>query len=468
MAFSQISGSLFMNQNNFYAQMYNPAYARSDGSGSFSFAGLSGINFINNGNFKIADVIVLNSAGTPEIDFDNFYATSRKNNYIRQELSVPVLFGGMSLKNGYFTFFYKENIAAFSKLNQEAIRFLSAGNLPVESRVFNSDEIRLRGAGYREFAFGYSTRKNERLRVGIRAKILFGSAFIDTREWNYGVESSETGDEVMLTANGTGRLMLPFDLRLRPDNSILSVDAKNSALKYLKEYHNPGLAFDLGFAFTKNEKHFFTCALRDLGGIWSGYKSYNLTQKDTINFVGFDLVSAIRYPEESYMNPGDLQILIKDEIRNLYQPVATANNYFYSLSVKSLLHYQYTISERHSMGVTNQMAFGAGQLNSVFTISAMQKWPNFSVFESLNIHDVNDLSLGGGLQYEGDYAQFFIAADNLLAIYHPAVHKTFSVNFGVCFLLNHKKAANSNKATSGNGRTSPYLPFYKELNNKMK
>jgi len=93
----------------------------------------------------------------------------------------------------------------------------------------------------------------------------------------------------------------------------------------------------------------------------------------------------------------------------------------------------------------------------------MQSWANLSVFENMNLHGVSDISVGGGIQYEGNFVQAFLATDNVIAFYHPAANKTFSVTAGICLLLNHKKNAKWGNMKGRKGKISPDLPYYKQL-----
>ena len=69
---AQISGSLFMLPNNFYAQMMNPSYLRSDDAKELAIPGLAGFSFGNSASFKISDLITINETGNPVIDFEHF------------------------------------------------------------------------------------------------------------------------------------------------------------------------------------------------------------------------------------------------------------------------------------------------------------------------------------------------------------------------------------------------------------
>ena len=464
---AQFNGSLYMNRENFYAQIGNPSYFRTDKAIGFSVAGFAGLSFVNQGNFKISDAITINANGDPVVDFKNFYEHSKSENIIRQDVTIPVLYGGAPLNDGYIHFYYNENVTAISGIRKEALAFLSNGNLPAVYRDFSSQEIRLQGLGYREFAFGYGKPLNDKTNIGVRAKILFGVAQAETKNWDYGVVTSADGDSVTLIAGGTGQFSMPLPMKLRADNSMLSVDTEGAFQKYLSAYKNPGFAIDLGFNYAIDDQRFLSAALRDIGTIWFRDKTYTVSQDESLVFTGFDLVSAIRYPEEQgYEDPNALVKTVKEKIRDVYQPILADTRYFKLMPVKSVLHYHHQFTNRHLFGVTSQLNFQRRNFRSVFTVSAQQKWLNFSVFENLNLQGISGLTFGGGLQYEGEYAQFFIATDNLVAIYHPAANKTFSVNFGLCFLLNHKKEVNEKTISPTRGKASRYLPFYEQKNKR--
>ena len=324
--------------------------------------------------------------------------------------------------------------------------------------------MNLLSMGYREFAFGYAKNLNSILDVGLRAKLLFGAAFLNADNWIFDIKSAPQGEVVTLSSGGGGRLVLPVPVILNSDNSINTIESENAVLKYFGAYKNPGFAIDAGATYYLDEKSTISVSVRDLGGIWNRFNSMNMIQNDSYDFVGFDLVSAVRYPEEQgYEAPQFLVKQEKDSVTGVYQPIVEDNKFVLALAPKTLVHYQYLYSDKHSFGITNQTAFQNNNLLNIFTLTAMQSWLNLSVFENLNLHGVNDISLGGGVQYEGNFVQAFLATDNLIAFYHPANNKTFSITAGLCLLLNHKKDAKSKNMKKRNGKISPALPFYKQL-----
>jgi hypothetical protein len=257
---------------------------------------------------------------------------------------------------------------------------------------------------------------------------------------------------------------------LRSDSTIYGINSEKAFSKYMRAYQNHGFAIDLGINYRINKKSSFSAAVRDLGAIRYGYNANKLIQNDKYGYIGFVLVSAVRWPEEAeYTNPNVLIDYLKDSIRNVWQPAVYESGFVAGLAAKTVLHYQYVLSKKLSVGVTDQSAFQKNNFQNILTVSALQGWPNLSVFENVNLHGVSDVSLGGGFQYEGDFYQAFLATDNLIAFYHPANNKTFSVTGGICILLNHKKAGDSenDKNNKGikkrKGKISPHLPYYKHL-----
>lgn len=466
---SQIPGSLFMNTDNFYSQMYNPAYQRNDKVTSFSFAGFAGLNFINQGNFKISDLIVLDSQNNPVIDIENFYGKSKKTNIIRQNLSVPVAFLSIPVKKGTISFFYKENISSIETVNKEVFGFLLYGNEPEKYKSFNTGELKMNGVGYREFAFGFSGTKKDGFDYGIRAKLLFGGTYLKTSNWIYGIETNADATQIQLTALGKGGFMVPVPVLLNPDKTMHIIEPEGFVKKYFTEYGNPGMAFDAGIKYTIGKKQVFSAAVNDVGGIFFKRNNFDMTTGGNYNYYGFDLTNAVRYldpGENGYLDPNSNVESVKDSIVTIYLPMMNEVKSWYGLSPKLLIHYNYNLSENLSFGLTNQAAYQAGGIRNVLTAGSMQQWKGFSFFESFNLHDVSDVSVGGGFQYEGRFVQVFVASDNILAFYHPANNKTFTFTFGMCFLVGKEKDSDTLKKAKIKGRrgkTSEFLPFYEDL-----
>jgi hypothetical protein len=411
----------------------------------------------NAGSFKISDLIYVNANGNPELDFKRFYDVSKPNNYNAINVSVPLVFVSTPTNKGVFTFYYQERAKMITRFSSAVTEYLYNGNRMPEYKNYSSEEINSISLGISDFSFGYAQKIDEKFTIGVRGKILFGKLYYSAEDWEYGVNTSANGDKVTLSSKGTGQMSFPVPVYLGYNEQVYFIDGSNSVQNYLTKFKNPGIAFDFGLNWIIDNSSSLSVAVRDIGGIWFKDNGLNLTLNNNYDFVGFDLENAVRYQEEfGYINPLNSLLETKEEIRDVYRPIGDTAMFVKSIAPQTVVHYTIKRSEKIEFGITNQSIFQKNLFYNALTFSALQKTTNFSFFESINIHQLNSISIGGGFQYTGKILQVFLAADNLIAFYHPANNKTFSITLGMSFLFNHEK-----NEGSVNGRFLPHLPFHR-------
>lgn len=429
---------------------------RNDDAIVISIVGLAGATVGNSGNFIISDIITKNQFGKKIVNFEHFYNTGNIESSIVNWSSIPVVFVGIPLAEGRLNIYFNEHFQSSANLNITEKEFPDFENI----KSYNTNDIIYSGMGYRELAVGYSRKINEKITVGIRGKVLFGAAFLETDNWTYEVNTAEKSDNLEVTHKGTGKLVLPIATKLDYNKMVRSIDGENLVGKYFSSFHNPGLGIDLGATFNLNEKSWLSIGATDLGAIWFRHNSMNI--KQDIAYV-FNNSKIDEYIEKgsagNYFDPYNLILKTKDEIPYLYRPYVDTTNFVQGLVPKASIHYQYIYSDRLSFGVTNQTAFYKKNILNIFSVSSLQKRGNFSIFESVNLYGISTITIGGGLQYEGKFGQIFASTDNLLAIYQPTKNKSFSFSVGISLLLNKPE-----QKTNSSGNFSPHFPFYENKN----
>lgn len=474
-SFSQVPGSLFLLPDNFYSQMLNPSFMRHDNAIQFSIPGVAGFYASNYGNFKISDIIRVDENRNPYIDVGHFYGKARENNNIGQNIWVPGFFIGIPVHNGRITAYYKENLQSHVAFRINPVDFLVNGNVGPEYTSFNTENLGLTLFGYKEFAVGYALKYSNKLDVGARVKLLFSGLAVDLKNWNYQINTSPGGDEVHLQTGGSGSMYLPVSIAITEKGQFDGIYNEDYKRQYLSSFDNPGLAIDLGLNYKPGPKHSVSLALRDFGAAWFRDRAYNLEQRGDLNFTGFDITYATRYPGRlSYIYPWDVMEDLKDSIREVFLPFVDTVSFRQSLPFQVGFNYRFDASPRLTFGVANQSVIRKNHFQNLTSFTVMQNRTNFNFFESINLYGFNEINFGGGFQYEGAYGQVFMAVNNILALYHPAGQKTFSIMAGGSFLINREKVEISKKkktsaGASGrkrsNGKFLDYLPFYKIINN---
>jgi hypothetical protein len=456
--YAQSSGSFFMLPESFQAQMMNPAFARNDEAIIVAVAGLAGGTIGNSGNFKISDLIREQPSGDMAIDLEHFYHVGSATSRISDWSSVPLFYVGIPLENGRLSFYLKEQLYSSLAVKTSAIEFFVNGNFPDKFRSFNTDELRLSAFGYREWAAGYAFNLTDRINIGIRGKLLFGVALVELDNWEYGIETSESGEEVQLTSKGRGWLSVPYSMETTNDQ-LQQINSTNAVGKYLGSYHNPGFAIDFGITYLINNRNQFSFSVADLGGIWFRHNAATINQNTSYNFSGFELSNSLDLNRDSqYVDSYDVLLNTKDSIRNVFRPAVYSSGFLKQIAAKTALHYQFNYSHNLVFGITNQTAFYGNNLFNSLSFGAKQITGSFSFFENINLHGYNDVTVGGGLLWESKFTQVVLATDNFLAVYHPADQKTFSFTVGINFLINKP-----DKPETSKGITSPNFPFYKIL-----
>lgn len=449
-------GSMMLLKDNFYAQLFNPALFRDDSAIELAIPGFAGVTIGNTASFRLSDLIRQQNGGGMVVDIEHFLSRNQKDPRISDWAEIPYFYFGIPVRNSRLNFSIKENIHATGKLTTEVVNFLVEGNDDGSFQSYNTDDMHVNAVGFREFSVGYSTSYNKSIKVGMRARLLFGSVSVKLRDWSYGIETVESGEKVVLSSKGEGFLSLPYPPNIK-DNKLYGFQTDRLIERYLKSFGNPGFALDMGLSYQEEGPHRIDVSIRDLGDIWFRENSYQMDQDESFEFVGFDLSNSLNGTDGAYIDPRDLVQYTKDSVRNVIRSGIEPSRFFRVLAPKLLLHYSYTWNEKFAAGITNQSVFYLENMINALSASASQRFGRLTLMENLTMYGTDHVVMGAGMQWENRIAQFSIATDNILALYHPAGQKSFALTAGVCFLINKPKAEKDRK-----GSFSGELPFYEK------
>ena len=460
---AQLNGGLLMLPDNFQAQMLNPSYFRNDNALIIAVPGLSGFSFRSSANFKITDLIYTQSTGEMVYDLNHFMRNGNTVNSISQWISVPLVYVGIPIENGMISMFYREQIQHSVYFPGKALAWFENGNVPELYRNYESGNINGRILGYHELAVGITRKLKNNLQAGIRAKLIFGAAYVQGENWNFGINTSETGDEILLTSSGTGAIASGFPVEFNDYGQIQRVNLDHFAGNYLTSFYNPGLAFDFGFTTNLDKRNKVAVSLTDFGFIWFRKNGWEMNQDGSFLFKGMDISDVLEIRNDGeYVSPLKVMLDTKDNLRNVFRPFGTESNFLTGISPKLMLHYQHEYTDFISFGISNQSVFQKEYFLNIFSLNTRYDIANFSVTGNISAYNIESVMIGGGVQWTNRYSQLFFFADNLLAAYHPASQKSFSFTVGMNLLLNQDISMYKNKSFDRRGKTSIFRPYYKK------
>lgn len=206
---AQNEGLLFMLPDNYQAQILNPSYFNEEGT-ILALPGFGGLSLSNVGNFRITDLVYTKTSGQTVYDLGRFSEKSRPVNRNTINLSLPIMYLGVPIRDGMISFYLQERANISGRFPVNSIAWLDNGNLPEEYRNFQSGNISTKMLGFHELALGYARKVNDKIHFGLRGKLLFGELFVMLNNWNFGLETAMDGNEVLLSSRGNGLASIPY------------------------------------------------------------------------------------------------------------------------------------------------------------------------------------------------------------------------------------------------------------------
>lgn len=404
--------------------MLNPAL-RPSNSVYIGLPVISGINVnLNNNFFNFSDVfikgVVPDSVVTifhPDYDPAKFMSKVRDVNSFEPDALVQLFGLGFSVKKDlYITLDINERVNANVALPGDLLRLGFEGNEQFAGSRIDLSSLRAEARYYREIALGFSKNFSTDLRIGARAKVLFGiaSASIDNRDLGITVN-----DDYNHTFNADldAHFSAPLQFYLSGQNTIDSVgidearfEETRNIIDYLLETGNMGLGFDIGAEYRVTDKLKVSAALTDLGYIKWNKDITNLKAESEFVFSGIDLLDVYN----GTMTFDSLGTVLLDSLKNSFYLTDTDEPFKTTLPFGVTLGGNYALSSNFSLGLLSYTRFVGSQIREALTLSANVNIRNvFSTTLAYTAMNHRYDNLGFGLAFKPGCFQFYLLADRI-------------------------------------------------------
>ncbi|MCB0483305.1 MAG: hypothetical protein KDC37_01950, partial [Flavobacteriales bacterium] len=231
-------------------------------SGYLALPAVSALYFsFNSSGFAVNDIFKKREDDSLSLDLSGLLAKLKDINSFNLDMRVPVLGFGFRSGANYFTVNIESRTSFRMDYPKSLIQFFVDGN----AKEANLDKrISLDGLGidvlsYNEFSFGMARDFNEKLTIGVRAKLLQGVAVFKTVNSQLGFTTGS--DNYALTVDGSYAYQAAGLAGMANDSTAEIGDALT----------NMGFGADLAATYRFSEKLSVSMAINDLGLIlWSG------------------------------------------------------------------------------------------------------------------------------------------------------------------------------------------------------
>ncbi len=413
----------------------NPAHV-SDSRFFIGFPGLSSVNpNISSNGLALKN---LNDALSPiegsdsfNLEVDKLYKIFNKDLYVNANISLDILHFGFRVGQTYWTFNVSDKVKTRVDVPTDLFELIFEGNGGNNlGQTFEFDPgIDLIHS--REYALGIQhSLMDNRLRIGGRAKYLYGLNLINTKR----------GDMSFTTAEDDFTYLVTSDLEVNLASSVFSLDSNDhpDSKNWIYGANNHGLGLDLGISYDVSTRFTVSASLLDLGFInWkenvNNYQSSNPNAE--FEFRGLDLKEY--FQDSNTIEEGLAELT--DSLAEIFGLDSSSRSFRTGLMSEFYIGGDYKLSKNHGLGVLFYGSFYNRKLYPAMTLSfnsRIKKILGLSV--SYSIMKDNLYNLGLGLSINGGSFQYYMVSDNLIGNATASI-KNIGVRTGINFTFGRRK-----------------------------
>ena len=400
--------------------LINPAF-RPSNSVYIGLPVVSGINLNINNNFvNFSDVFIKGQVKDsiitflhPDYNVDKFLAKLKDKNFLESESMIQLFGVGFSIgKDGYVFIDINERVDGNVVMPGDLFKLALKGNEEfVGSRI---DLSSLRGdmKYYHEVGMGYSRNITDRLRIGIKGKLLFGIADVSIDNGSLGINVNNDYTH-LLDADLIVNISGPVTIFKNSKNDIDSIgfdDKKIGTTDFLSGKKNMGMGLDIGATYDISDRFKLTASITDLGFIRWKNEVTNLKAKNQFLFNGLSMDNVLN----GTMTFDSVANLMGESLKNAFKVSDSKRPFTTWLPFSVTLGGSYNVTKQFSVGLLSYSRVIGKQVREAMTLSANINIGN-SLSASLGYTAENHQydNLGAGLAFRAGVTQFYLVTDRI-------------------------------------------------------
>jgi hypothetical protein len=403
--------------------LLNPAF-RPSNSVYIGLPVLTGISLNMNNNFvNFSDVFMkgkpqdsIISFLNPDYNIDKFLSKIKDKNFFEPEVMVQLISLGFSVgKDSYFFLDINERIDGNIVIPGDLLKLAFRGNQEFVGNKIDLSSLRGDLKYFREVGAGFSRNFSDRLRIGIKAKLLFGIASVSMVNNSLGITVNDDYSHLFdadLAVNTSG-----LEVKTDSKNNVSSIVFDDSRLKtasgrydFFSGSKNMGLGIDIGASYDLTDRIVLSASVIDLGFIRWKKDVTNLKTKNQFLFSGLNMLDVIN----GTRSVQDLGNDILDSLKNAFVVNNTKSPFTTYLPFGISFGGSYNVTRRFSMGLLSYSRIIQKQVREALTLSVNLSIGNaVAASASYTAENHRYDNLGAGLAFRTGITQFYLIADRI-------------------------------------------------------
>jgi hypothetical protein len=404
--------------------MMNPAM-RPSNSLYIGLPVISGTNVNVNNNFaSYSDFFAKSSTSdsiisilNPEYDINKFLDKVKNKNSIAPQFLIQTFGLGFATKNGIYMFLdVNERFEANFVLPRDIIKLALLGNESFVGSKIDLSTFRMDLKYFREFGFGFSKDFTDKLRIGVRPKILSGifCSSLDNRSLGVSVNTDYTHTiDADITANISGPVTVYKNSEQKIDSVVFDdseFDSGKGIFNWITGTRNIGLGLDVGATYDITNKIIVSASVTDLGYIKWKRDVSSITAKSQFVFNGLDMTDVMNGSKTI----DDVGKELLDSLKDSFVVTASNSPFTTWLSPGLTLAGSYSLTKYFGVGLLSYTRFIGKQMKESISLSANLNVGNaFSTSLSYTASNHRFDNIGLGLAFRPGVFQFYIMADRI-------------------------------------------------------
>lgn len=412
--------------------LLNPAL-RPSNSLYIGLPALSGINInINNNFINFSDIFIKDQSSEsiitflhPDYDSDIFLDKIKDKNSLEPQVSVQLFGLGFSVgDNGYVFLDINDRVEGNFVFPGDIFKLALKGNQGFVGNKIDLSSLRGDMKYYREVGLGFSKNFTNKLRIGVKGKLLFGiaSASIDNRSLGITVNDDYSHT---LDADLTLNLSAPVTVQMDADQNIEDIifddsrfDSASGVVSFLSGKKNIGLGMDIGATYDISQKLVVSASITDLGFIKWKKDVTNLEADSQFEFSGLNLLDVANGTKTFDELGQEMLDSLKDSftVSRVNDPFTTWLPFGVSLGGS------YNLSKNFSLGLLSYSRVIGKQFRESVTLSANVNLGNaLSTTLAYTVANHRFDNLGAGLAFRAGVVQFYFIADRIPVVWNKII-----------------------------------------------
>lgn len=429
-----------------YKYKTNPAMATERGFISMPVLGNVSLGFES--NLGLSTFIYPTEDGglttflSPRVSHETFMDNIADRNKMNMNVDLGLVAVGFYTGKSFHTLDFSMRFDSGLNIPRGFFKFMKTGSV-LEETKWDISNIGIRATARMELAYGYSRSIGESLRVGARAKLLFGVARADIQMDRMTLEMN--AERWAVEAHGKMHMSTPMAFNTKGENGTSTSDSDVNAIDWsgvnagglANGFLSPSLGFAVDLGATYDFLDYFTASLSVLDlGMMSWKNSVLSETPETVwQFEGFEYLDSQKFNEQlntlgkDMMNAFNFQVK-ESEIKKATPLAATINA---AIEARMPFYERLSFGLLYTQRIEGVYSWSEGRLAA--TVSPVN-W--FSVTTNYAISNFGH-SWGGALNIHLPGFGLYVGMDsfgpimNVTPQFIPVNHLNTNLSFGINF-----------------------------------